>query len=50
MTNLANGLWVTCRVADRGPYVGGRIIDLDKEVFDNLAPPASGIIDVKISW
>jgi len=50
VTNLSNGLWVTCRVADRGPYVGGRIIDLDKEVFDNLAPPASGLIDVKISW
>ena len=50
VTNLANGLWVTCRVADRGPFVGGRIIDLDKEVFDNLAPPANGVIDVKITW
>jgi rare lipoprotein A len=50
VTNTANGLSVHCRVADRGPYVGGRIIDLDKEVFDNLAPPANGIIDVKIAW
>ena len=47
---VANGLSVHCRVADRGPFVGGRIVDLDKEVFDNLAPPASGIIDVKIAW
>jgi hypothetical protein len=50
VTNLANGLSVQCRVADRGPYVGGRVIDLDKEVFDNLAPPASGIIDVSLKW
>jgi len=50
VTNLANGLSVTCRVADRGPYVGGRIIDLDKETFERLSPPATGIIDVRITW
>ena len=50
VTNLANGLSVTCRVADRGPYVAGRIIDLDKQTFDNLAPPPQGLIDVRISW
>jgi rare lipoprotein A len=50
VTNLANGRQVTCRVADRGPYVGGRIIDLDKEVFQLLAPPADGLVSVRISW
>ena len=50
VTNLANGLSVTCRVEDRGPYVGGRIIDLDKETFQQLSPPANGIIDVRITW
>jgi rare lipoprotein A (peptidoglycan hydrolase) len=47
---MANGLSVQCRVVDRGPFVGGRIVDLDKEAFNNLAPPASGVIDVKIAW
>ena len=23
---------------------------LDKEIFDNLAPPANGVIEVKLSW
>jgi len=50
VTNLANGLSVTCRVADRGPYVGGRIIDLDKETFQRLSPPTTGVIDVRITW
>jgi rare lipoprotein A len=50
VTNLANGLSVTCRVADRGPYVSGRIIDLDKQTFDDLAPPPQGIINVRITW
>jgi hypothetical protein len=50
VTNLDNGQSVVCRVADRGPHVAGRIIDLDKELFDDLAPPSSGILDVRISW
>jgi rare lipoprotein A (peptidoglycan hydrolase) len=50
VTNMANGLSVQCRVTDRGPFVDGRILDLDKEAFDNLAPPANGVIDVKIVW
>lgn len=48
--NLANGRRVTCRVADRGPYTAGRIIDLAKTSFDDLAPPSTGIIDVRIEW
>ena len=50
VTNLANGRKVTCRVADRGPYQDGRIIDLAKTTFDDLAPPSTGIIDVRIEW
>jgi rare lipoprotein A len=50
VTNLANGRKVTCRVADRGPYSAGRIIDLAKTSFDDLAPPSTGIIDVRIEW
>ena len=50
VTNLANGAKVTCKVADRGPFVEGRIVDLAKTSFDNLAPPSSGVIDVRIEW
>lgn len=50
VTNTANGKSVTCRVADRGPYVAGRIIDLDRALFAQLAPPSQGIINVNISW
>lgn len=50
VTNLANGAKVTCRVADRGPYVAGRVVDLAKTTFDDLAPPSSGVIDVRIEW
>ena len=50
VTNLANGAKVTCRVADRGPYIQGRIVDLAKTTFDDLAPPSSGVIDVRIEW
>jgi rare lipoprotein A (peptidoglycan hydrolase) len=50
VTNLENGRKVTCRVADRGPYVDGRIIDLAKTTFDDLAPTSSGVIDVRIEW
>ena len=50
VTNLANGRTTTCRVEDRGPYQGGRIIDLSESTFSQLAPPASGVIEVRISW
>ena len=50
VTNLANGLQVTCRVADRGPFVGGRIIDLDREDFDAIASASQGVISVRIEW
>ncbi|MBW3669484.1 MAG: septal ring lytic transglycosylase RlpA family protein [Actinobacteria bacterium] len=50
VTNLANGRAVSCRVADRGPYVAGRIIDLDREGFEQLASASTGVIDVRIEW
>ena len=50
VTNLANGATVTCRVADRGPFVDGRVIDLDREDFDRIASASTGVIDVRIEW
>ena len=50
ITNVANGSTATCTVTDRGPYSGGRIIDLDDETFAQLAPLSAGVIDVSITW
>jgi hypothetical protein len=50
VTDLANGRTVTCRVADRGPYVSGRILDLAKTTFAQLAPTSTGVIQVRIEW
>lgn len=50
VVNLANGASVSCRVADRGPYVDGRIIDLDREDFDRISSASTGVIDVRIEW
>jgi rare lipoprotein A len=50
ITNLSSGATATCTVTDRGPYGAGRIIDLDKSTFAQLADPSSGIIQVRITW
>jgi G5 domain/Lytic transglycolase len=51
VTNLGNGKSVTCTVADRGPFIGGRIIDLDRSVFLVIAEsPAQGVLRVRIEW
>lgn len=50
VTNLGNGKQVTCRVADRGPFVAGRVIDLDREDFERIASATQGVISVKIEW
>jgi len=50
VTNLANGRHATCHVADRGPYQGGRVIDLSEGVFEQLAPLAEGVIGVRLTW
>jgi rare lipoprotein A len=50
VTNPANGRTATCKVADRGPYVDGRIIDLALVDFELLAGKHVGLIDVIIQW
>lgn len=50
ITNLANGATATCVVTDRGPYGGGRIIDLDRGTFAQLASTGAGVIQVRITW
>ncbi len=50
VTNTANGKSVVCTVNERGPYVDGRIIDLSKPDFDNVAGSHVGVIEVLVEW
>lgn len=50
VTNTNNGRSTTCRVADRGPFVAGRVIDLSKDTFGAIGSHSSGVIPVALSW
>jgi rare lipoprotein A len=50
VTNLANGRSVQVRINDRGPYVDGRIIDLNREAFAAIASVSKGVARVRIEW
>jgi rare lipoprotein A len=50
VTNLANGRSVNVTINDRGPYIDGRIIDLNDTAFQQIASFDSGVIDVRITW
>ena len=49
VTNLDNNRQVTVRVNDRGPYVGGRIIDLSKGAAERLGMLEAGTANVLIN-
>jgi rare lipoprotein A len=46
--NLLNGRTAMLRVNDRGPYVGGRIIDLSRRGADELGILRLGVVPVRI--
>ncbi len=48
VTNTANGKSVVVEINDYGPRGKGRIIDLDKVAFTKIAPPQSGVAQVKV--
>lgn len=48
VTNMDNGQAVTVKVTDRGPFVGGRILDLSYGSFSRIAHPGQGIARVCI--
>ena len=48
VTNLANNKSVVVTVNDRGPYVGGRIIDLSLGAYTKIASTKKGVIDVEL--
>lgn len=50
VTATQSGKQANCTVADRGPYIKGRVIDLSRERFSALADTSSGVISVRIEW
>lgn len=48
VTNTLNGETVMVEVRDRGPFIEGRIIDLPKTAFEQIASLSSGVIPVTI--
>ncbi len=46
VTNQRTGKSVVVRVNDRGPYVGGRTIDMSYGAFASIAPPSQGVAKV----
>ncbi|MDE2488324.1 MAG: septal ring lytic transglycosylase RlpA family protein [Alphaproteobacteria bacterium] len=50
VTNLDNGRKLVVRVNDRGPYVGGRIIDLSEAAAHELGYERAGLAHVRVRY
>lgn len=50
VTNLENGKSVKVRINDRGPYVGGRIIDLSKKAARRIDMIREGVVPVRLRY
>ncbi|HEX9490715.1 MAG TPA: septal ring lytic transglycosylase RlpA family protein [Stellaceae bacterium] len=48
VTNLENGRSIAVRVNDRGPYIGGRVIDLSTRAAQELGMTEQGLARVQI--
>lgn len=48
VTNRDNGRSVVVRVNDRGPFVRGRVIDLSRTAFAEIADPRVGLVPVTV--
>src|SRR4051812_11265699 len=48
VTNLENGRSITVAINDRGPYVGGRVINLSKAAAQRLGIVEDGLAKVRI--
>ena len=46
VTNRDNGKTVVVTVADRGPFVAGRSLDLSHGAFTKIASPSQGVANV----
>ena len=49
VTNLRNGRSVVVRINDRGPYAGGRVIDLSAAAARSLGMIKSGVASVRVT-
>ena len=49
VVNLANNERTIVKINDRGPFVQGRIIDLSRSAFSDIADTDDGIIKVRIT-
>jgi len=47
--NLSNGRSVVVRINDRGPFIGGRVIDLSKAAAAHIGMIGSGTAKVRIT-
>lgn len=47
VTNLANGKQIDVKINDRGPYGPGRVIDLSRSAFEQIAWLGTGVIYVQ---
>lgn len=50
VTNLDNGKAIKVRVNDRGPFVGGRVIDLSREAARQLGYDRQGTANVRVRY
>jgi rare lipoprotein A len=50
VTNLSNGKSVKVRINDRGPWSGGRIIDLSRRAAEEIDMVRDGVVSVKIGY
>lgn len=48
ITNLENGRSVKCRVNDRGPFIGDRIIDLSPRAAGKIGMKDQGLAEVEV--
>ncbi len=49
VTNTRSGSSVVVRINDRGPFVGGRIIDLSRAAASQIGLTSSGVASVKVA-
>ena len=47
--NLSNGRSVVVRINDRGPFVGGRVIDVTRGAAERLGMVKAGVARVKVT-
>lgn len=48
VTNVATGVFVNSTVVSAGPFVPGRIVDLPREQFEQIADLGAGVVEVTV--